>query len=142
MELAFFFSHTSPGHNAFHWPGLEPGSSNSKPSALTTGLLNKAMVLACPWYSWPHMLKVAPCAVIRLYVHPNFLAWWVTTTLYNYGATLCELHYNESNIRCWYFEHHPFVICSDEGPIFKMSALKSLGWPIYIINKVNITKWS
>ena len=32
-------------------PGLEPGSTDSEPSALTTGLLNKAVVLACPRYS-------------------------------------------------------------------------------------------
>ena len=45
----FFFPHVS-GHNALSWPGLEPGSSDSEPSALTTGLLNKAVVLACPRY--------------------------------------------------------------------------------------------
>ena len=28
----------------------------------------------------------------RSYV-PIFSAWWVTTILYNYGATLCELRY-------------------------------------------------
>ena len=33
-----FFSHTSLPR-----PGLEPGSSDSEPSALTTGLLNKAI---------------------------------------------------------------------------------------------------
>ena len=32
----------------------------------------------------------------RTVVHPNFLAWWVTTILYNYGATLCELRYKDS----------------------------------------------
>ena len=32
-----FFSRTSQGHNALPWPGLEPGSSDSEPSALTTG---------------------------------------------------------------------------------------------------------
>ena len=89
-----------------------------------------------------HVKSSTLCSHTVVCTSKFFLAWWVTTTLYNYGATLCELHYNESNIRCWYFEHHPFVICSDEGPTFKMSALKSLGWPIYIINKVNITKWS
>ena len=31
---------TSQGHNALPWPGLEPESS--------TGLLDKAMALACP----------------------------------------------------------------------------------------------
>ena len=31
--------------------------------------------------------------VVRLYIQ-IFLAWWVTTILYNYGATLCELCYN------------------------------------------------
>ena len=90
------------------------------------------MALACLWYSWPRMLKVAPCTVVpsygctdvRLYGHTVirsyghtviwshsctvvrsygrmgirpynqiFLAWWVTTILYNYGATLCKLCY-------------------------------------------------
>ena len=49
-ELAFF-SRTSQGHNALPRPGLEPESSDSEPSALTTGLLDKAVVLACPRYS-------------------------------------------------------------------------------------------
>ena len=35
-------SRTSQGHNALPRPGLEPGSSDSEPSALTTGLLDKA----------------------------------------------------------------------------------------------------
>ena len=82
------------------------------------------MALACLWYSWPRMLKLAPCTVVpsygctvvRLYGHTVirsygdmvvqsygqmgirpynqiFLAWWVTTILYNYGATLCKLCY-------------------------------------------------
>ena len=46
-----FFPHTSQGHNALPLPGLEPRSSDSEPSALTTGLLNKAMALAYPQYS-------------------------------------------------------------------------------------------
>ena len=46
-----FFFRTSQGHNALHRPGLEPGSSDSEPSALTTGLLDKAVTLACPRYS-------------------------------------------------------------------------------------------
>ena len=37
MELAFFFSCTSQGHNALPRPGLEPRLSDSEPSALTTG---------------------------------------------------------------------------------------------------------
>ena len=64
----FFFSRTSRGHNALPRLGLEPGLSDSEPSALTTGLLDKAVALAYPRYSWPSMLKVAPCTV----VHPNF----------------------------------------------------------------------
>ena len=44
-ELAFF-PRTSQGHNALPRPGLEPGSSDSEPSVLTTGLLK-----ACPRYS-------------------------------------------------------------------------------------------
>ena len=46
-----FFSCTSQGHNALPRPGLEPESSDSEPSALTTGLLDKAVALACPRYS-------------------------------------------------------------------------------------------
>ena len=65
-ELAFF-SCTSQGHNTLPRPGLETESSDSEPSALTTGLLNKAVVLACPRYRWPRMLKVAPCTVVRSY---------------------------------------------------------------------------
>ena len=66
VELAFF-SRTSQGQNALPRPGLEPGSSDSKPSALTTGLPNKAVALMCPRYSWPRVLKVAPCTVVRSY---------------------------------------------------------------------------
>ena len=62
-----FFSHTSQGHNALPWPRLEPGLSDSEPSALATGQLDKGVVLACLRYSWPRMLKVAPCAVVQLY---------------------------------------------------------------------------
>ena len=80
-----FFSRTSQGHNALPRPGLGPGSSDSEPSALTTRLLDKAVALVCPRYSWPRMLKVAPCTVVRSYIQ-IFSAWWVTTILYNYGA--------------------------------------------------------
>ena len=41
----FFFPHN------LSQPRLEPGSSDSEPSALTTGLLNKAVALACPRYT-------------------------------------------------------------------------------------------
>ena len=67
-----FFSCTSQGHNALPRPGLKPGSSDSEPNALTTALLDKAVALACPWFSWPRMLKVAPCKVGRTVVSPNF----------------------------------------------------------------------
>ena len=87
-----------------------PGLSDSEPSALTTGLLDKAAALAYPRYSWPRMLKVAPCTVIRSYgrtvVHPNFFGKWVTTVLYNYGAMLCELCYKLSqNISDYLWVH-------------------------------------
>ena len=97
MEFAFF-PRTSQGLNALSRPGLEPGSSDSEPSALTTGLLDKAVALACPRYSWPRMLKVAPCTVVRSYIQ-IFSAWWVTTILYNYGATLSELRYKPYHFR-------------------------------------------
>ena len=92
----------SQGYNALPWPGLEPGSSDSEPSALTTGLLNKAVALACPRYSRPRILKVAPCMVVRSYGRTVVRSYgrtvvryvWVTTTiLYNYGAMLCEFRY-------------------------------------------------
>ena len=60
-----FFPCMSQGHNALPQPGLEPSSSNSEPSALTTGLLDKAVVLVCLQYNWPRTLKVAPCAVVQ-----------------------------------------------------------------------------
>ena len=89
----------SQEHNALSWPGLEPRSSDLEPSALTTEPPDKAMALACLWHSWPRMLK-APCMVIRSYgrmgvrsYNQIFLAWWVTTILYNYGAMLCKLCY-------------------------------------------------
>ena len=99
-----FFFHTSQGHNTLPWPVLEPESSNSEPSALTTGLLDKAVALVCPRYSWPRMLKVAPCTVVQSYGRTVvrsysrtvvlsyiqiFSARWVPTILYNYGAKLC-----------------------------------------------------
>ena len=64
----FFYSRTTKGHNALPRPGLEPGSSDSEPSALTTGLQDKTVALACPRYSWPRMIKVAPCTVVQLYI--------------------------------------------------------------------------
>ena len=62
-----FFFRTSQGQNDLPRPGLEPRSSDSKPSAPTTGLPNKAVALMCPRYSWPRLLKVAPCTVVRSY---------------------------------------------------------------------------
>ena len=64
---AQFFFRMSQGHNALPQSGLEPGSSDSEPSALTTGLLNKAMALACLQYIWPLMLKVVPCTIVWWY---------------------------------------------------------------------------
>ena len=46
-----FFPRTSQRHNTLPQPGLVPRLSNSEPSALTSGLLNKAMALVCPRYS-------------------------------------------------------------------------------------------
>ena len=48
---------------------LEPRSPDSKPSTLTTGLLNKAVALVYLRYSWPCMFKVASCAVVWSYGH-------------------------------------------------------------------------
>ena len=82
-----FFFHTSQGHNTLPWPVLEPESSNSEPSALTTGLLDKAVALACPWYSWPRMLKVAPCMVVQSYGR---------TVVQSYGHTVVQLYCHTS----------------------------------------------
>ena len=46
-----FFPRTSQGHNALPRPGLELRLSDSELSALTTGLLNKAVALARPRYT-------------------------------------------------------------------------------------------
>ena len=62
-------------HNALSWPGLEPRSSDLEPSALTTGPPDKAMALACLWYSRPCMLKVAPCTVVQSYGHMGVLSY-------------------------------------------------------------------
>ena len=48
-ELAIFFPHVLRARRLAR-PGLEPGSSDSEPSALTTGLLEKAVALVCPRY--------------------------------------------------------------------------------------------
>ena len=67
-SLHFFFPRTSLMNNTLPRPGLEPRSSDLEPSALTTGLLNKAVALVCPQYSWPCIFKVAPCMVVWLYI--------------------------------------------------------------------------
>ena len=65
----------SQEHNALSWPGLEPRSSDLEPSALTTGPPDKAMALACLWYSRPCMLKVAPCTVVQSYGRMGVLSY-------------------------------------------------------------------
>ena len=52
--------------------------------------------------NWPRMLKVAPCTVVRSYIQ-IFSAWWVTTILYNYGATRAPLLLNIFHIN-WQFQ--------------------------------------
>ena len=78
--------------------GLEPGSSDSKPIALTTGLPNKAVASMCPRYSWARVLKVAACTVVRSYIQ-IFSAWWVTTILYNYGLRSASAAINTISTR-------------------------------------------
>ena len=65
----------SQEHNALSWPGLEPRSSDLEPSALTTGPPDKAMALACLWYSRPCMSKVAPCTVVQSYGRMGVLSY-------------------------------------------------------------------
>ena len=72
----------SQEHNALSWPGLEHRSSDLEPSALTTGPPDKAMALACLWYSWPHMLKVASCMVVRSYGRTAVWAYGRTTKFF------------------------------------------------------------
>ena len=61
---------TSQGHNALPQPGLEPGSSDSEPSALTTGLLEKAVALAPAVQLTTHVESSTLYG--RTVVHPNF----------------------------------------------------------------------
>ena len=79
----------SQGHNALPRPGLEPRSSDSEPSALTTGLLDKA----CPRYSWPLMLEVAPCTVVWLYGCTSKFFQLDGLLLFCIIMGLCELCY-------------------------------------------------
>ena len=65
-------------------------SSNTEPSALTTELLDKAVALACLWYSWPHMLKVAPCTVVRSYSHTSKFFWLDGLLLFCIIMGLCS----------------------------------------------------
>ena len=85
-ELAFFFPHVSRAQR------LAPARTRTQVIRLGA----QYVALACPRYSWPRILKVAPCTVVRSYIQ-FFSAWWVTTILYNYGATLCELRYDQRN---------------------------------------------
>ena len=85
----FFFSRTSQGHNALPRPRLEPRSSDLEPSALTTGLLDKA----CPRYSWPLMLEVAPCTVVWLYGCTSKFFQLDGLLLFCIIMGLCELCY-------------------------------------------------
>ena len=96
-----FFSRTSQRHNALPRPGQEPGSSDSEPSALTTG---QSRGVGVPAVQLTTHVK-SSTLYGRTVVHPNFSTWWVTTILYNYGATLCELRYkkalNRISSTCW-----------------------------------------
>ena len=71
--LTIYFSRTSQGHNALPRPGLEPGSSDSEPSALTTGPLGVPAIQLTT-----HVKSGTLCGrtVVRSYgprvVHPNF----------------------------------------------------------------------
>ena len=67
---------------------MNNGSTDSESSALTTGLNKNDSLNQLTTHVKSSTLYG------RTVVHPNFLAWWVTTILYNYGATLCELRYN------------------------------------------------
>ena len=72
MELAFF-PRASQGLNALSRPGLDPGSSDSEPSALTTGLLNKTVAfLTTPVKSSILYGRTVIRAYGRTVVHPNF----------------------------------------------------------------------
>ena len=132
-----FFSCTSQGHNALPRPGLEPGLSDLEPSALTTGLLDKAVALVCLWYSWPRMLKVAPCMVVQLYIQ-IFSAWWVTTILYNYGAMLCELRYKSWILTFDYFESLVKSSTPWEKENLRMAGILTCHWKQGIIHQTGV----
>ena len=109
-----FFSCTSQGHNALPWLGLEPGWSDLEPSALTTGLLNEAMALACPWYSWPRMLKVAPCMVVQSCGHTSKFFWLdgllVFCLIMGLRSASCVINLNPKEIRT-FIRVSPTHIC-------------------------------
>ena len=132
-----FFSCTSQGHNALPRPGLEPGLSDLEPSALTTGLLDKAVALVCLWYSWPRMLKVAPCMVVQLYIQ-IFSAWWVTTILYNYRAMLCELRYKSWILTFDYFESLVKSSTPWEKENLRMAGILTCHWKQGIIHQTGV----
>ena len=137
----------SQGHNTLPQPGLEPGSSDSEPSALTTGLLNKTLELACPWYSWPCMFKVAPCTVVQSYgrtvVHPNFfglMGYYYFVQLWSFALRAplldCDsfLVTTEIFIEQWYnillFNQSPFKKCASQLQYTQKT--RNVFAPIYI----------
>ena len=62
----------SQGHNALPRPGLEPGLSDLEPSALTTGLLNKAVHgIGMPAVQLTTHVKISTLYG-HMVVHPNF----------------------------------------------------------------------
>ena len=103
-------SHISSGEEVLRWIVIgrselslnnlreSPCLSNAEPSALTARLLDKAVALACLCQLTTHVKSstLYSCTVVQSYIQ-IFLAWWVTTILYNYGATLCKLRHHLLN---------------------------------------------
>ena len=90
----------SQEHNALSWPGLEPRSSDLEPSALTTGQSHGIGMPVVQLTTHVKSSILYGCTVVWSYgrmgvrsYNQIFLAWWVITILYNYGATLCKLCY-------------------------------------------------
>ena len=73
-----FFFRTSQGHNALPRPGLESGSSDSEPSALTTGQSCGVDVPAVQLTTHVKSSTLYGRTVVRSYIL-IFSAWWVTT---------------------------------------------------------------
>ena len=116
VELPFFFSRTSQGHNALartrtqviwlgalctdHWTTEQSRGDGMPMVQLITHVKSSTLY---------------GCMVVQSYIQ-IFSAWWVTTILYYYGAVLSELHYNSvilesgTSVYKWDINNHNFIL--------------------------------